>query len=238
LHRTYVFFFVGADVSQPQMLVESILLVDRQADIVHCADIWTPEISGVTRRVNCQGDRDKLMTFRLKAFSQSGVDRPAIYIDTDMLCVRPIDAVALSSSYPVRFCKREFAVDAAFNGRFGGLDFTEYDQKPLGSVYPFVACATVSPDATLWAEMHKLLLDFDPKFSIWYGDQEAMKRYATLKSLPVEHGLPESQYGCLPEQSACLPYASLIHFKGSARKNLMVKFFQALRGKGPAGCSQ
>lgn len=231
MRRTYVFFFVGSDVSQPQMLVDSISMVDSDAEIVHCSDAETPTILGVTRRVEVSGDRRKLMTYRLKAFSESAIDRPAIYVDTDMLCVRPIDAAQLSRDCPVRFCSRQFAVNAAFNGRFGGLDFMEYDQKPLGAVYPFVACATVAPSSTTWARLHALLLDLDPKFAVWYGDQEAMKRYAVLHSITVAHGLPETQYGCLPEQTAYVPHAFLVHFKGAARKGLMVSFYETLKAR-------
>ena len=231
--RVYVFFFVGNDVSQPQMLVDSIRWVDREAEIVHCADFDTPEIDGVTRRVNVEGDRQRLMSFRLNAFEKSGLTRPAIYVDTDMLCVRPIDAVALAAEHPIRFCTRQFSVDVPFNGRFRGMDFVEYDRQPLGRVYPFVACATVTSNAKIWGLLSQLLSEIDPKFSIWYGDQEAMRRFAERNGLQPHHGLPESVYGCLPEYPALIPSASLLHFKGPSRKRLMAEFYESMRRQAP-----
>lgn len=227
--RVYAFFYVGNDISQPQMLVDSIRWVDWQAEIVHCTDAGTPQINGVSRRVEVDGDRRRLMTYRLRAFRESGINRPAIYIDTDMLCIRPIDAAALCTEHPIRFCTRQFSVDAAFNGRFGGMDFMEYDQRPLGQVYPFVACATVAPDSGVWTSLERELSSIDPKFSIWYGDQEAMRRFAERSGMSPAHGLPETAFGCLPEQSQYLPAASLIHFKGPARKGLMSDFYYYLR---------
>ncbi len=225
----YAFFFVGNDISQPQMLVDSIRWVDSQAEIVHCADAGTPQINGVSRRVDVDGDRRRLMTYRLRAFRESGINRPAIYIDTDMLCVRPIDAAALCREHPIRFCARQFSVDAGFNGRFGGMDFMEYDGHPLGQVYPFVACATVAPDSGVWASLGRELSSINPKFSIWYGDQEAMRLFAERNGILPSHGLPETVFGCLPEQSEYLSSASLIHFKGAARKGLMSDFYSNLR---------
>lgn len=225
----YAFFFVGDDISQPQMLVDSIRWVDSKAEIVHCTDAGTPKISGVSRRVDVDGDRRRLMTYRLRAFRESGIHRPAIYIDTDMLCIRPIDAAALCREHPIRFCTRQFSVDAGFNGRFGGMDFMEYDGQPLGQVYPFVACATVAPDSGVWTSLERELSSIDTKFSFWYGDQEAMRRFAERNGIRPAHGLPETVFGCLPEQSAYRHAASLIHFKGPARKGLMREFYLALR---------
>jgi len=229
--NVYVFFFVGDDVSQPQMLVDTIRWVDPNSEVVHCADAGTPHIAGVSRRAEVKGDRARLMTYRLKAFAESGVDRPAIYVDTDMLCLRAIDSVALSRQYPVRFCSRQFAVDAPFNGRFRGMDFTEYDKQPLGVVYPYVACATVTPDAGVWGVLGAVLDRIEPKFSIWYGDQEAIKRFCSLKGINPSHGLPETLFGCLPEYSNLIGEAYLLHYKGPSRKALMSDQYATMRRK-------
>ncbi len=87
----FVFFHVGDDCNQPQMLVDSIRLTNQDCEIIYCSNSHTPAIQGVTRRINVEGNVDNLMSYRLKAFSEIGVDSPALYVDTDMLFCRKIE---------------------------------------------------------------------------------------------------------------------------------------------------
>lgn len=207
------------------MLTKSILQADRTAQIVHCGDEQTPPIDGVSLRVNCDGDRRSLMSFRLRAFAELGLAEPAIYVDTDMLCMSPINPMVLTKNHPVRFCARQFNLDWSFNGNFGGLDFSEFDQKPMGEVFPYVACATATINSNVWVDLYAILETLNPKFNLWYGDQEAMKRYCIAESLAPNVGLPEREYGCLPEYTDLARTAALIHFKGASRKDLMSAAF-------------
>ena len=216
-----MFFYVGEDISQPAMLTNSILRADRAAHIVHCGDAQTPLIDGVVTRLNFDGDRNCLMSYRLRAFAELGLDEPAIYLDTDMLCVAPINSKVLTKKHPVRFCARQFYPNMPFNGRFRGLDFMEYDQKPMVEVFPYVACATAATDSNIWARLCAILGTLHPKFTVWYGDQEAMKRYCIAENLEPDVGLPESVYGCLPEYADLAAKAALLHYKGPKRKHLM-----------------
>ena len=220
-NNRYVFFYVGDDITQPQMLASSIRRVDVSAEIVHCADTETPEISGIDRRVNVEGDRRFLMSYRLKAFANSLVDGPAVYMDTDMLCLRPIESGSLTKVGSARFCRREFACDLPFNGRFRNMDLMEYDRLALGTVYPYVACTTITNHAQVWAELLATLESMSEKFRIWYGDQEAIKAYVVNHGIPINQALPESKFGCLPEYFKLNRDAYALHFKGSARKSLM-----------------
>ena len=228
--NNYVFFYVGDDVTQPAMLAKSIRLADESAHIIHCGDRHTPPISDVSMRVDFEGERRRIMSFRLKAFADLGLVEPAIYIDTDMLCVNPINSAELTKDNPTRFCTRKFNLDWSFNGNFGGLDFREYDKKPIGDVYPYVACATATVNADVWQQLYDILETLHPKFKLWYGDQEAMKQYCIGARLCPDAGLPETIYGCLPEQTAYVPHASLIHFKGASRKEEMNHAFARLTG--------
>ena len=225
---TYVFFHVGENIDQPTMLVKSIRRVDPRAEIIHCSDSGTPPVAGVTLRFELPGDRARLMSFRLRAFSGLALDRPAIYVDTDMLLLKPVSPRVLLSGRSALFCRRFFNRDGAFNGRFGGMDFMEYDRMPLDSVYPVLACATVTPDASVWENLSSILQGLHPKFSVWYGDQEAMKRL--IASAPKEDlgFLSEAEFGCLPEQERYARDATLLHFKGSPRKAAMSETFSRL----------
>ncbi len=224
----YVFFHVGESIEQPTMLVKSILRVDPGAEIIHCSDTETPSVPAVTRRFELQGDRTRLMSFRLRAFSALALDRPAIHIDTDMLLLKRVLPGMLLAGRKGLFCRRFFNRDGAFNGRFGGMDFMEYDRLPLDTVYPVLACATVTPDARVWETLTSILEGLHPKFSVWYGDQEAMKKL--IASAPKEEFgfLSEAEFGCLPEQDGHARHATLLHFKGAQRKAVMTGFFSRL----------
>jgi hypothetical protein len=224
---TFVFFHVGDNVELPSMLVDSINWSNPDSTIVFCTDEYTPEIKGVSRRVEITGDRDRLMTYRLAAFARSGVEQPAIYLDTDMLVLKELNPAELLGGCNIAMCRRFFSLDAPFNGNFGGLDFREYDQKPLGQIYPYVACCTITRDASLWHSLHQILLDLDPKFHIWYGDQEALREFAK-KNAESTRPLSEEIFGCLPEEVSHLSKASIIHFKGAARKAAMKLFHERL----------
>jgi hypothetical protein len=173
------------------------------------------------------------MTYRLNAFAKCGLDAPAMYLDTDMLMVKPVDPASLLGNSKIAMCRRSFNIDSPFNGSFRGLDFLEYDRKPLGSVYPFVACCTVTRDAKVWGELLELLLGLDRKFHLWYGDQEALKRFVRDGE---DHRrsecafIPESIFGCLPEETKFLPNAAIIHFKG-IRKSAMASVHKKIRNR-------
>jgi len=229
MNKSFVFFHVGDDASTPTMLVDSIRWSNPDAEIIFCTDEGTPDISGVDKRVKVNGDRSLLMTYRLKAFANCEAEGPAVYLDTDMLVIRAIDPVRMLGAGELALCHRSFNNNSAFNGNFRGLDFREYDQMPLGVVYPYVACCTVTREPRLWQTLLDLLLQLNPKFHHWYGDQEAMKRYA------ADHGdritaLPESVYGCLPEARDHLASASILHFKGP-RKPAMAQAHAQIRAQ-------
>ena len=238
MQKTFVFFHVGVDISVPTMLVNSIRWANPGAKIVFCTDRGTPAIPDVDVRVEVSGDSSLMMTYRLAAFAACGVDGPAMYLDTDMLMVRSVDPAALlGDAKKVAFCRRSFNTTAGFNGKFRNLDFSEYDQKPLGEVYPFLACCTVTRDTTVWQTMLEILLGLDSKFQSWYGDQEAMRLYVERSEddsskLGVSEVafFPESVFGCLPEQSAYLANAAILHFKGH-RKSAMAAAYAQIRAR-------
>ena len=228
MSNTFVFFHVGTDIQQPQMLVDSIRITNKDANIVFCSDSSTPDIEKVTSRVNVAGDSHNLMAFRLKAFIEANVESPALYVDTDMLFLRTLRPSEILGEKKIVMCKRSFNLDGAFIGNFRGLDFMEYDKKPLGMVYPYVACSTITESFRVWRDLYDILLDLDDKFKVWYGDQEALKKYAEI--LPSESFgvFEEAVYGCLPDEKYYLPQASILHFKGAQRKPIMKVFHKQM----------
>lgn len=227
---TFVFFHVGIDVKEPTMLVSSIAKSNPDADIIQCSDLETPAIEGVTRLFRLEGNSNHLMTFRIRAFSELQLQQPAIYLDTDMIVTKQLKPAFLLGDKAVLLCKREFGQDLYHTGSMRGVSFPEHKGRLLGEVYPYLACASITRDYTLWSDLHGVLGALDSRFHIWYGDQEAMRYWVDTKASDELVGfLPESKFACLPEESDYVANAFILHFKGAARKSLMREAFNFLR---------
>jgi len=174
-------------------------------------------------------DSSFLMTSRLRLFSGLDIKKPAIYLDTDMLVVKHIEPSILLGNRSVLVCRREFDRLALFNTEMKEEVFEEYDSQPLGTVFPFLACTTVTHSSDFWEHCSAQLDSLPAKFHRWYGDQEAMKRVIE-KVAPEKVGyLNESVYGCLPDfidKGRIDPV--ILHFKGHYRKAAMVKHHASL----------
>lgn len=139
-------------------------------------------------------------------------------------------------------CQRSFNRETVFNpkvertetdpvtGRISTntLDFSEYAGKTLNSVFPILACFTVTLDSGWWAKLLPIIHQLPSKYLDWYGDQEALKILLKQPNHQERIGfLPERVVACLPEALGAVPTPPVaIHFKGKSRKGLM-KFFSA-----------
>jgi len=226
--QIFCFFHIGSDSSYPQMLVDSIRKFNSNAEIIYCTDRHSPVINGVTRRLEFIGNPNEMMTYRLKSFANSGISEPAIYLDTDMLCLKSFDPAKILENKEIYVCQRSFNKESLFNGNFRGMNYLEYDQMTLGQVYPYLACATITRNSGMWAELADACDSLSEKFKIWYGDQEALKIIVKKKSSDQLGLIPEHTYACLPEITNYLPQAIFLHFKGAARKGLMREFYKKI----------
>jgi hypothetical protein len=223
----FVFLHVGHDPTLPTLLVRSLRAQHPVAEIIQCTDLRTERVEGVDMVSRQAGDTGNLMTFRLEGFAALGLRRPAFYLDTDMLCVRPLDLASVMAGVDVAVCRREYHRDGIFNVHIHDLDLSEYDGRTLGEVYPYVACATASADDSFWLDCRQNLRRLHPKFHYWYGDQEAIRNIADSGEYRVRY-LPESVYGRLPDEPPLGTPPCLLHFKGEARKALMLETAQRL----------
>src|SRR5262245_32213390 len=90
----FAFLHVGAAVALPRLLVRSIRALHPHAEIVQCTDEETPAIEGVDDVRRLDGAVGGLMTFRLASFAALARRGATMYMDTDMLCIRPLDPAA------------------------------------------------------------------------------------------------------------------------------------------------
>lgn len=225
---TFVFFHIGNDISMPKMLVDSINLTNPGADIIQCTDLTTPLVPGITKKLRISGNPNEIMSFRINAFNKAKLLNPAIYLDTDMLVIKKININQLLGKSFALMCKRNYTLEGAFIGNQRGLTFHEYDKKPLGEVFPFVACATITKDYKFWSLLSDEILTLDSRFQKWYGDQEAMKNvYFKLKNQLNFGYLNESEFGYLPGEKMSPEPVKIIHFKGN-KKELMTQTYNKL----------
>ena len=231
---SFVFLHVGEDISAPALLVSSIRRQTPDAQIIQCSDGATQEVPGVSAVHRETGDTGNLMSFRLAAFAALGLDRPAAYVDTDMLFVRPVDPVRVLGDTDVAVCDRSFGRDDVINTAFRGMDLTEYANRTFGEIYPYIACFTVTRGPAFWQACHEELLRLPEKFRFWYGDQEAIRNVADGGAFRVKK-LPESICGCLPDRLAEISGAPrVLHFKGPQRKQPMIDHARSM-GLKPGG---
>jgi hypothetical protein len=214
-YNHFAFFHVGQDISAPQKMVKSILRYNPDAFVVMFTDDATPDVMGITHRLESEVNREELCYHRIKAYAERAFDKPTLYLDTDMLVQGKIDVEELLGGGDTAFCRRRFQRDMFFNIEQRGLKFPEYEGKTIDQVYPYVGCAVVSRKNEFWKSLLNIYDSLDPKFRKWYGDQEAMRIYAEKYGVAE---IPESIYGCLPEHKT--DDAKIIHYKGGARKKL------------------
>lgn len=216
----FAFFHVGDDISQPQKMVKSLLRHNPDAFITMYTDKDTPDVMGITRRVESEVNREELCYHRVKAYAEtyaSGIS-PVMYLDTDMLVQDKIVVKELLEPHrDVAFLRREFHRDAIFNVDQRGLRFDEYEGKTIDEVYPYICCTVVAKNPQVWKDLLAIYEGLDEKFKRWYGDQEALRIYAEKYPERVSK-INESVYGCLPEHKT--DDAKILHYKGESRKKL------------------
>jgi hypothetical protein len=216
----FVFFHVGADISMPTKMVSSLKAVMPDAEVVMCTDEATPEVPGVSLFKRSQGNYEQLMYWRMRAFAEARITRPAMYIDTDMLFVLPVNPAAILGDKEVIFCRRSFDRDAGFNGEQRDGIFKKYHGIPLGTLYPYLGCATVTKNYHAWKAMALLMGFMDQNLRSWYGDQEALKVYSHMLYPELVGEMEELDYACLPDKAPDGHVPHILHYKGAARKKL------------------
>jgi len=216
----FVFFHIGEDVETPTMLVQSLRITNPSATILQCSDASTNVVPKVDSVFRGEVDSDYLMLGRLKLFSELKLLQPAFYLDTDMLVLRRLSPSKLLAEFSVAICLRQFDNHLIFTDQFKGLDFSEYRGQSLGTVFPYLACCSITPSFEFWERAVNLLAGLDEKYLRWYGDQEVIKILRNEIGSKVRL-LPESFFGCLPEKISMVSESpGILHFKGK-RKNSM-----------------
>ena len=223
--ETFVFYRSAKteeEIRYTRIFVKSLLASNPKATVIMCTTRETPIIEGVVRMEFVPaGDPDDYMVHRLQAYSLLKLNRPAMYLDDDMIIQQELSPSMLLGPLgtDVAFCVRHFDKDSMFNPNIRGLDFSEHKGKTIGQVFPLQSCVSVTRDHRPWDDMLDILDHIDPKYRKWYGDMMAINIYAKMNSFTT---IDEEDYGCVPEHSGAKA-PKIIHFKGN-RKPLMEKW--------------
>lgn len=215
---TIALMHVGDQVELPTLMVRSFRRHNPDVRLVQVSDLDSPRIEGVGEVVRSPPRDGNMMLFRMRCFAALPTDDPTWFMDTDMLCVRPLEPPQSNTGTAV--CLREFGRNSIFNHRFNAMDMSEYAGRTLGSIYPYVGCATYLHRSTFWRDCLREMEALDPKFHNWYGDQEAIRIVVESRVHRVSF-LPESLYACLPEaaEAAARPY--VFHYKGQRKPEML-----------------
>ncbi|MEO8115814.1 MAG: hypothetical protein ABI655_15600 [Phenylobacterium sp.] len=216
---TVVFMHIGSDTLVPRLMVASVRRHNPDFRIVQISDTTSPAIAGVDSVVRRPMSDPHIMLFRMQCFAALPTSGPSWYLDTDMLCNRPLVFEGEPQSN-VAVCVREFGKDGIFNHQFSGVDLSEHRGKTVGALYPYIGCATRLDDCNFWIDCLAEMEALDPKYFNWFGDQEAIRRVVDSGRYKVS-SLPESIYACPPGREAPGVLPAIFHYKGD-RKHLML----------------
>ena len=227
----FVFFHVGDDFTYPKMLCESIKKTNPNANIIQLTDKKTPILSEyVNRFVRVDGKKENLMFLRSKAYQAYEIEKPTLFLDTDMLVVKKIEEDDIFKDKDLVLCEREFQRDLVGDGLNNYLlqnNLSEYINQTLYEIFPILGCFIAARESKLLKVAHKIYANYANDKKRWNGDQFALKE--------IFHNNKED-IDLISENKIAYPILRddnwedtfIIHFKGKRLKNQIKPFFEKI----------
>jgi hypothetical protein len=182
----FAFFWVGNDVSLPELLLRSAREFFPETEIHHLTDGKTPEIDGT--RCHRFALSSYLMLARCEAMAQFPLERPTAFLDADVLFIDKFELPALGER-DVLAIKRE--KDLLMNHNWPE-PYPEFAGRNIMSLMPWQFCFIYTRCAAFLRELPTRLKGKPDRFLRWYGDQIVLKEvfdtgtYNFLPARPVE----------------------------------------------------
>lgn len=182
-----------------------------KVDIVQFTDLTSPVVQGV-RHVR-RKPREPMGLLRMRHCA--GVPGDWLFVDTDILFQHPVTSVF----------KREF--DVAVTSR----DWSHLKvAQGFSERMPFNTGVVFSRRPSFWADCYLRLRDFDQDQQRFMGEQQVIcalsgetDRYHVVHLKGSLYNFPPEVPGITPSQQEQMSAAHILHFKGRARKALMLK---------------
>jgi hypothetical protein len=152
----FAFFHVGEDFTLPKMLCESIKITNPNSNIIQLTDKRTPILCKlVSKFLRVDGNKDNLMFLRSKAYQSYKIDKPTLFLDTDMLVIKEIDGNKIFNDKNYIFLERFY--DALINPEYLKLHKLEqYNGKTWKQFCPYLGCLIGAKDQIILREIHKI----------------------------------------------------------------------------------
>jgi CheY-like chemotaxis protein len=224
-----VFFWVGPDVTIPSMLVRSIRMAYGPGmEVVQLSDRETPQVEGVSvcKRVKLT---PRIMVARLEAYASLAVREPTLYLDADMMVVRPFDLPPLQTG-EVGVTPRKDHVK--INWQFP-IEFPEFQEQYFDMVMPYIYSFVYARSEVLFLRQLNLLRKMSKRFQLWYGDQVTLKkeldsgRYVIRPFSVDTHNRTVRSVEDYQHALATTPELCIAHFKGPKGKDALAQILQA-----------
>ena len=219
------FFWVGTNTEIPAMLVQSIRLAFGDAmEIVQLSDKGTPRIAGVTRCKNLKLS-PRIMVARLEAYASLSERIPTLYLDADMLIVRPFDLPSLAEN-EIGVTHRDIDDSGLINWRFP-IEYPELEGKKIEAEMPYIYSFIYASTEILFLRQLTQLRKLPKRYQEWYGDQITLKKElgsARFVLKDFDAGLYNRTVKSaieFKELTASMPDLCITHFKGARAKDEM-----------------
>jgi len=235
--KRIVFFWIGEDVGLPSLLVASIRHhMPRGLEVIQLSDTATPRVHGTTRYVSLNLS-PAIMVARLEAYSALRIAEPTLYLDADMLVVRPFDLPALAVN-EIGVTPRTRRDDGLIQEAGEQPMFPEFRGRTLREVMPYIYSFVYASSEALFVRQLELLRAMPAAFRAWFGDQVTLKE--ALASEPfTAREFDADRYNRTVKTSAEYEDACasgdppcILHFKGAEAKRVMAEVGATMRPSG------
>jgi CheY-like chemotaxis protein len=227
--KRIVLFWVGQDIAIPQMLVRSIRLAfGPDMEVVQLSDRETPAVDGVSvcKRLKLS---PRIMVARLEAYASLAIREPTLYLDSDMMIVKPFDLPPLQAN-EVGVTPRTDRVE--INWRYP-MEYPEFRGKLLSDVMPYIYSFVYANSEILFVRQLNQLRKLPKRFQLWYGDQVTLKseldsgRYG-VRAFDVDtHNRTVRSVAEYQHAVASTPDLCIAHFKGPQGKQALAEILRS-----------
>lgn len=201
---TVAFVHVGNDRALPRAMVASVHRAMPDARVLHLADETTERVAGADEIVRLPYDGVRLMTFRLRHFSNLEA-RHAVFLDTDVIVQEDLSAL-FAEPFDVALTRRDEAVP----------DPNGHD---VAALMPYNTGVMVSrPEGwDFWRNALAYCERLPQEHQKWWGDQLAVQALAAVCPLTLRE-LPCSIYNYTPaSQTEDVSTRHVVHYKGTRK---------------------
>jgi hypothetical protein len=231
--KRIVFFWIGEDVTVPTVLVASIRRhMQSGLEVIQLSDTTTPRVPGTTA-AHALKLSSSIMIARLEAYASLRVAEPTLYLDADMLVLRPFDLPQLAAG-EIGITRRPPRDDGLIHESGDTPVYPEFRGKTLGEVMPYIYSFVYTSSEMLFVRQLELLRASSAPLQAWFGDQVTLKQVLDDGAF-LEREFDADKYNCTVRTvaeydrlsaSADPPY--IAHFKGAQAKQTLLEI--AARG--------